>query len=114
MRSVARRTGKACVDVARMLRETAIADDLREVVALGAHPVGTGHAQIRGGKQIGNRPARDGGLTELVTPLEEMEPLRSVGPVCARTAEFAVIVAVVAIGSDVVAMISGPFSDSLQ
>ena len=55
--------------------------------------------QVWIGEQVGDRRARRGSLAELVPPLQNVSPSRTVRTVWPATSELAVIVAAVAVGA---------------
>lgn len=99
MSGVARRARKSIVDMTRVFCEAAVGQYLCEVVALAAQRVRTRIAQIGIGKEVCNRTTWDCSLAELITTFEKVIPLRTMRSVWAHTAEFTIIVAVVAIST---------------
>src|SRR5208282_1581479 len=97
---VAGGAGKAVVDVAGMLSEGGIGNDVGEVVALSAQGIGADDAEIRTGKEIDDQQTGSGGLAELVAAFENVRPLRAVGAVRSGAAEFAIVIAVVAVSAE--------------
>ena len=86
-------------------------------MALGAHRVRSGDAGIGIGKKIGDESAGHCSLAELVIALEDVRVDRAVRAVRAGAAEFAIVVAVVAIGaedlrSDQIALRPSPFGST--
>ena len=77
-----------------------VSEDLGQVMTLSAQRVRPFHAGVRIGIKIGDQSTGRGRLAEFVAPLQQVGPLRSMGTVGARAAEFAVVVAVVAIGAE--------------
>src|SRR6185312_8621250 len=69
-------------------------------MALAAKRVGSIHAQIGSRKQIRNQLSWRGGLAELIPSLEDVSPFRAMWAVRACAPEFAVVVAVMAIGAE--------------
>ena len=80
-----------------MLAEAGVRDYLLEIVTLAAERVRSIHDQIRVGEQIVHQSAGHGGNAEFVAALQNVAEPRSVRPVGASAAEFAIVVAVVAI-----------------
>ena len=100
VRAVARRAGEAGVDVARVLAPTRILDDVvRQIMALAAHRIGAIDAEIRRRVEIRNPLPGTRRLAEFIAALQEMVPLGSMRPVRTHAAEFAIVVAVVAVGA---------------
>ena len=72
----------------------------RQIMALGAQGVGSSHGQVGIGKEIVNRATLRCGRVEFISALQNVGPLGTMGTVRALTAEFAIVVAVVAIGAE--------------
>lgn len=96
---VAGRTTEAGTDMLRVLGEAGVLHDVREIVTLPTESIRTVRAQVRTPEQVGDHLARRHRLAQLIAALEDVGPLRSMGTAGPGAAEFAVIVAVVAIGT---------------
>ncbi len=108
MGGVTDRAGKSGVDVEGVLTEAGVRHDVGKVVTLGAQRIRTACRWIHDRrKKILDRRSRSGGgrkawsyLAELVAPLQNMGEARTVRSVWSAAAEFAVVVAVVAVGTE--------------
>src|ERR1035438_8344984 len=69
-------------------------------MALAAQSIGSNNAQIGTGKEIGNQLTWRGGLAEFVAALQNMSPLGPMRTARTRAPEFAIVIAVVAIGAE--------------
>ena len=91
-------TSEAGVDVAGVLSPTRILDDLvRQIMALAAHRIGAIDAEIGRGIEVRNALPGARRLTEFVAALQQMVPFRPVWSARTCAAEFAIVVAVVAV-----------------
>ena len=101
VRCVAGGTTEAVANVPVVLTPTGVLDDLvAQIMALAAQAVGSNHAQIGVGKEIGNQLTRTGGMAEFIATLQNVGPPGAMGTVGAGPAGFAIIVAIVAIGAE--------------
>src|SRR5215467_2164137 len=100
VRCVAGGAGESRADVGSVLGETRVSHDVIQVVALAAEGVRPVVAEIRIWKEIRDRLPRRGRLTEFVTPLQDMGPLRAMRPIWPGAAEFTVVVRVMAIRAE--------------
>ena len=66
---VANGTRESIINVPRVLGETGVAENLREVVALGAHRIRTVHTQVRRRKDISNQSSWGGSRTDFIASL---------------------------------------------
>ena len=92
------------LNVAGVFTEAGVIHDLVQVVALRAQGIGSATraalgAQIRVREQIGNERTRDRRLAELIPAFQDVRENRSVRTTGSRPAEFAIVVAVVAVGT---------------
>ena len=101
VRRVADRTGEAILRyVVAVLREAGISHDFAQIVTLGAHAIGSIEAEVWIGKRVRHQSSRSRGLAELIIVLEDVRVDRAVGTIRPEPAEFAIIVAVVAIAAE--------------
>lgn len=100
MGSVTHRAGESVVDMASVLGEGGIGDDLGEVVALAAEGVGPGNREIGIRKEVADGGARRGGLTNFVAPFKNVRPLGTVWPIGPRASEFAIVIRVMAVSAE--------------
>ena len=101
VRRVADRTGEPILRyVIAMLQEAGVAYHVAQVMALRAHAVRSVQAEVWIRKCIGDQASRRRGLAELVIVLEDVRVHRTVRAVRPRSAEFAIVVAVVTIGAE--------------
>ena len=105
MRRVAGGAGESVIDMARMLAEAGVRNELGKIVAFRAHRIRAIRRRIQNriGEQIrdGGSRARSGrDLAELVAPLQQMQKLRPMRPVGTGSAELAIVIAVVAVGTE--------------
>lgn len=114
MRGMARGTREAIVDVAGMLGESGIGNNLIEVMALRAEGVGTVHGEVGAGKEVGDEQAGGGSLAELVTALENVRPLRAVRTIRTKAAKFAIVIAVVTIAASDARAHGAPQRDAIE
>lgn len=98
--AMADRAGEAVIDMARMLLETAVGHDAGKVVTLGAERIIPGRGQIRRIIQIRDRLSWRRCLAHVIATLENMGIFRSMRTIWSRSAELAVVVAVVTIGAE--------------
>lgn len=75
VRRMAGRARETVVDVPSVFAEAGVRHDLGGIVALHAKGERSIHAEVRAGKEIRNQLAGSGGLTELVTALQDVCPL---------------------------------------
>ncbi len=101
MRRVAYRATESVLrDVQGMLRPTCVRENIvRQIVAFPAHRVRTVHREIRIRIKIRDQLTGRRRLAELIPPLQQVGPLRSMRTVRPRASELAVVVAVVAIAA---------------
>lgn len=97
--AMARGTRKAIIDMPGVLGKARVAQNLRQVVALPAHRVGTVHAEIRAGIEISDHQPGAHRLAELVAALKKMRPLRAMRTIRPGAAKFAIVIAIVAVGT---------------
>lgn len=115
VRSVASRARKTGIDVDGVPGPACILDDIaREIMAFAAHRVRPVYRQIRVGIEVRNPLARTRRLAEFITSLQKVRPFRSVRTARARTAEFAVVVAVVTIRAKYLEPHQPPLTGSVQ
>ena len=93
------RTREAVVDVPGVLGEASVGEDLRQIVALRAHRVGTIHAEIGARIEIGDKQPGARSLAELITAFKQVCPLGSMRTIRPAAAKLAIVVAVVAVGA---------------
>jgi len=86
--------------VPRVLRETRVGQNLRQIVTLAAQRVRSIRTEIRVRVGIGDRSSRRCRLAELVVALQDVRVYRTVWSVGAGSTEFPVIVAVVTIRAE--------------
>ncbi len=109
---VARRAREAIVDVASVLAEAGIGNDIVQIMALRAKRI-RARARIGTTPRIKNRirekvqnrgpgPTQRWGcdLAELIAALQDVRVFRTVGAVCAGSTEFPTVLTVVAIGTE--------------
>ncbi len=94
-----RGTREAVIDVPGVLGEARVCDDLVQIVALRAHRVGTVHAEIGAGIEIGDKQPAGGSLAELITAFKKVCPLGTVRSVRSTAAKFAIVIAIVALNA---------------
>src|SRR5271165_1920734 len=98
---VADGTGKSVLRNVRVVLDPAgVGQYLRQIVALGAHGIRAIHAEVGIGKSIGDESPGNRRLTELVVTFQDVEIGRSVGTVGTVSSKFAVVVAVMAVGTE--------------
>ena len=114
MRRVARRTAESTVNMRRVLTETGILQNVRQVVTFSAQRVWTIDANVGIRKQIVDCLPRHSRLAEFIAPLQDVSPLGSVRPVRSRATEFAIVIAVVAIGAKDLHSRRSPFRRPIQ
>ncbi len=96
---VTNRTSETGVDVAGVLRELGIGEET-QVMALTAHCIGAVHAEVGIAIEVGDELSGGDGLVEFVAALEDVSPLGSVWTVRSGAAEFAIVVGVMAVGTE--------------
>lgn len=97
--AVTDRASEAGVHVASVLRELGVGEET-QVVALAAHSVRTVHAEVGIAVEVGDELTGRDSLTEFVAAFENVSPLRSVRAVRSGAAEFAIVVSIVAVGTE--------------
>ncbi len=98
VRSVTSRARKTSIDVDGVPRPAGVLDNItRQIMALAAHAVRTIHRKIRVGVQVGYSLAGTRRLAEFIPALQKVGPFGSVRTIGTQAAEFAVVVAVMAI-----------------
>ena len=102
VRGVANRTAESIlIGMQIVLREAGVRENLGQIVALRAHREGSGDAGIGIGEKIRDRSAGNCRLAELIVALENVRVDRPVRTIRSGAAELAIVVAVVAIGAEV-------------
>lgn len=97
MRGMTNGAGKTVVNVARVLAEAGIRQDLLKVVTLAAQRVWSINGHIRVGEEAVQQSSRNGCHAELVSTLKNVAEPGSVRAVRPGPAEFSVVIAVVTI-----------------
>ena len=97
---MARGTRETIIDMARVLAEAGIREDLRQVVALRAERVRTVYAEIGAGIEVDDQHSRAGSLAEFVAAFQNVCPLRTMRTIRTGAPKFAIVIAVVAIGAE--------------
>jgi len=92
-------TREAIINMTGVVAEAGICENLRQVVALAAHGVGAIDAQIGTGIQIRQKPTWGCRLAKFVAAFQNVTESRSVRTVRTDAAEFAIVVAVVTVGT---------------
>ena len=100
VRRVAGGATETSVDMPPVLGKAGVLDDVGEVVTLPAQRIRTVRAEVGSREQVGDQLTRRGSLAEFIAAFEDVVPLRSMGADGAGASEFAVVVAVVAIGAE--------------
>ena len=101
VRRVADRTREAVLRyVVTVLEEGGITYHVAQVVALGAHAIGSVEAEVRIRKSVGNQSAGRRCLAELIIVLKDVRVHRTVRTIRPNAAELAIVVAVMAIGAE--------------
>lgn len=98
--AMAHRAGEAVVDMASVILEAAVGHDAGEIVTLGAQRVIPGRCEVRRIIQIGDWLSRSGRLAHVIAPFKNVRIFRSVRTIRPRSAELAVVIAVVTIGAE--------------
>ncbi len=85
--------------MAGVLHELSVGEET-QVVALAAHSVRPVHAEIRIAVEVGDELTGRDSLTEFVATFEDVSPFGSVWAVGSTAAEFAIVVSIVAVGTE--------------